>query len=168
MTNHGNLLKELLSKQVKNIDAYKKLQFADMRRICKYISTSIFDQNKCCIWNGYITNINNSAKGTYINFYFQKKKKALHRLLYINFIGELTNNEYLKFSCENKGYCCNIYHLNKFAYRNPTNKKFTGSENTNKIKNKFGCSQCDTKNYKNCIICKNKKKTKINFTLTFD
>ena len=54
--------------------------------------------------------------GTYVNFYFRKKKVALHRLLYINFIGHLDDDEYLKFNCENKGKCCNVHHMNKFKY----------------------------------------------------
>ena len=114
----GNeLLKELIMKQLKNVSQYKKLQYTDLKRVCKYINTSIFDENNCCMWTGYVTNANNSNKGTYINFYFRKKKAALHRLLYSNFVGELTDNEYLKFSCENKGTCCNIRHLRKFKYQ---------------------------------------------------
>jgi len=115
---NNELFKELIEKQLKNIDNDKKLQYNDIKRICKYINSSIFDPNKCCIWYGYITNVNNSNKGTYINFYFRKKKAALHRLLYNNFIGELKSNEYLKFNCENKGKCCNIHHLKKYKYQN--------------------------------------------------
>lgn len=114
----GNeLLKELIMKQLKNVPQDKKLQYTDLKRICKYIGSSIFDENKCCIWNGYITNANNSNKGTYVNFYFRKKKAALHRLLYCNFVGELYDDEYLKFSCECKGKCCTIKHLRKFQYQ---------------------------------------------------
>ena len=87
-----------------------------MKRICKYIDTSIFDNNQCCIWNGYITNINNSNKGTYVNFYFRNKKVALHRLLYSNFVAPLSSSEYLKFNCDNKGICCNINHYEKYKY----------------------------------------------------
>ena len=36
---------------------------------------------------------------------------ALHRLLYINFIGQLYSNSYLEFTCPNKGVCCNINHI---------------------------------------------------------
>ena len=113
----NELLRELISKQLKNIQNSKKLQYADLKRICKYIDRSVFDENKCCIWTGYITNENNSHKGTYINFFYKKKKIALHRLLYVNFVDNLCSNEYLKFSCENKGKCCNIHHLKKFKYQ---------------------------------------------------
>ena len=92
----NELLKELIVRQLKNVTYDKKLQYTDLKRICKYINSSIFDENKCCEWNGYITNANNLNKGTYVNFYFRKKKAALHRLLYCNFIGDLSDDEYLK------------------------------------------------------------------------
>jgi len=120
--NKNKLLKELMSKQIKNIPNEHKLKYSDMKRICKYINNSIFDEDKCCIWNGYVTNSNKSNKGTYINFYYRKKKVALHRLLYTNFKEVLSKNEYLKFNCPNKGKCCNIFHLKKFEYNRSTNK----------------------------------------------
>lgn len=110
------IFRELVSKQLRNIPTNKKLQLSDIKRIARRISGSISDPNKCSIWSGYITNINNAAKGTYVNFYFRKKKVALHRLLYINFVGDLDDDEYLKFNCENKGKCCNVHHMNKFKY----------------------------------------------------
>ncbi len=112
----NELFKELLTKQLKNICPSKKLQFNDIKRISKFLAETIFDENKCSLWNGYITNEKNQHKGTYINFYFNKKKIALHRLLYINYIGDITNDEYIKFSCENKGKCCTIAHMKKYTY----------------------------------------------------
>jgi hypothetical protein len=111
-----NILRGLMAKQIKNIPSSKKLQFTDLKRISKKLSGSIFDPNSCCLWTGYVTNINNISKGIYINFYFNGKKVALHRLLYINFIGELCDDEYIKFTCNHKGKCCNIYHLIKYKY----------------------------------------------------
>jgi hypothetical protein len=61
--------------------------------------------------NGYITNNSSESKPSYINFYFRGKKIALHRLLYENYIGDINNNQYLKYTCCNKGICCNINHL---------------------------------------------------------
>ena len=82
-----------------------------------HTDVSIFDEEKCVLWAGYITNLKNKRKGTYINFYFKDKKKvALHRLLYANFKGEISNKEYIKYSCSNKGKCCNINHMVKFEY----------------------------------------------------
>jgi len=111
-----DFLKELLTNQLKNINPSKRLNYNDIKRISKFLSSSIFDPNQCSLWTGYITNEKNQSKGTYINFYFNQKKIALHRLLYLNFIGDIINTEYLKFSCPNKGKCCNIHHLKKYSY----------------------------------------------------
>jgi len=110
------LLVTLLEKQRKDVPITKKLRYNDMKRLCKYIDSNIFDENICTLWNGYITNVENVNKGVYINFYFKGKKIALHRLLYTNFVGDLADDEYLKYSCENKGKCCNVAHLQKFKY----------------------------------------------------
>ena len=118
-----DLVKELTQKQLSDIPNDKKLCHSDIRRICKYINNSIFDAKQCCIWNGYITNENNISKGTYINFYFNNKKMALHRLLYINFVDNLTNEYYLKFTCSNKGKCCNVNHIKRFRYKKMKKKK---------------------------------------------
>lgn len=103
---------ELLQNQRKDIPSDKKLLYNDLKRISKYLPNSIFNDD-CSLWNGYITNIKGVNENQYINFYFKGKKHALHRLLYINFIGELNDNEYIKFKCINKGKCCNIYHFYK-------------------------------------------------------
>ena len=117
------LLMELLKRQNKNISSDKKLKYNDIKRISKFLSSSIFSEDKCSIWTGYITNEKNQSKGTYVNFYFNKKKIALHRLLYINYIGDVSNNEYIKFSCKNKGKCCNINHMEKYFYCKNINYK---------------------------------------------
>jgi hypothetical protein len=122
-----DIIKELLTNQLKNVNISKRLNYNDIKRISKFLTSSIFDPDKCSLWTGYITNEKNQSKGTYINFYFNQKKIALHRLLYLNFIGDIINTEYLKFSCVNKGKCCNIHHLKKYSYNslipnNPTNK----------------------------------------------
>lgn len=122
------ILDELIKKQIKNVSV-NKLSYQDIKRLSKYIKTSIFDENTCSLWNGYVANTTNETKGIYINFYYHGKKIALHRILYVNYIGPLGENEYLKFSCENKGKCCNIKHIQKFKY--VTNKgKSKGKKDT--------------------------------------
>lgn len=128
-----DILTELINKQLNNIEPTKLLQYCDLKRICKYINTSIFDEDVCCIWNGYVTNSNSSIKGTYVNFYFKKKKAALHRLLYINYIDNLQSDEYLKFNCDNGGNCCNISHFKKFKYKKKCGRGII--EDKNKYKN---------------------------------
>ena len=136
---NNDLFNELIKKQLKTIPTDKKMKYNDLKRLCKYLSTSIFDEKVCSIWTGYITNINNISKGIYINFYFKSHKVALHRLLYINFVGNLNDDEYLKYTCENKGKCCNLAHLSKFKYSKTHKKKQTkliNEDNKNNINNK--------------------------------
>ena len=122
--NMNEIFKELIRNQLVNVPIQWKLQINDMKRICKYIKNSIFDGTQCCIWTGYVTNVNNKNKGTYVNFYFKNKKVALHRLLYSNFISPLQPDEYIKFSCDNKGICCNIRHYKKYTYVTGDVKKY--------------------------------------------
>jgi len=144
------ILDELIKKQLKNVTTHK-LSYEDIKRLSKYIKSSIFDENNCSLWNGYVTNTDNETKGVYINFYYKGKKIALHRILYTNYIGQLTDNEYLKFSCENKGKCCNIMHIQKFKY---VVNKNTKQETVKKRKSKKELREERNKN--------------LTFTVTFD
>lgn len=137
--NNNNFLKEMLTKQIKTVNSSKKLSYNDIKRISKFLNISIFDEEQCSLWTGYITNEKNQSKGTYINFYFNKKKIALHRLLFLNYIGEISNEEYIKFSCENKGKCCNINHMKKYSY----NKKI--EENIQEKNGNEQASKTDSK-----------------------
>ena len=179
MISNNNILIELIKYQIKDIPPNKKLSYSDLKRISKYLNSSIFSEKKdifenlnninldeleklnndnisdvdsetksskhdigspdtssflldfgnnlsknsndCALWNGYITSIKNDSndKNFYINFYYNGKKYALHRLLYINFIGLLDDNEYIKFRCINKGKCCNINHFYKIRPESP-------------------------------------------------
>lgn len=146
---HVDILNELIQKQLKNVDHDKKLNYNELKRLSKYINTTIFDETKCCMWNGYITNLNNPSKGVYINFYFRGKKPVLHRLLYANFVGQLNDDEYLKFICPNKGKCCNIKHLQKFNYvtSNENNKEISSKIENNKTgKGEIVKLKCEVKN----------------------
>lgn len=149
--NNNIYLKELLIKQLKNISPSKKLSYNDIIRISKFLNVSIFDKEKCSLWNGYVTNEKNKTKGTYINFYFNKKKIALHRLLYINYIGDISNEEYIKYSCENKGKCCNINHMKKYTY----------NKNVESIEEKDSDSKHDIKNKKDPKLQINTDKKKL-------
>ena len=109
--------REMIKKQLPNVPISKKLRPNDIHRIIQHVDNSLFDEEKCCMWTGYITNQRNKKKGTYINFYFRNKQKvALHRLLYSNFKGDISNQNYIKYSCKNKGECCNINHMVIFEY----------------------------------------------------
>lgn len=162
--NNNLLLKELLVKQLKNICPTKKLLFSDIKRISKFLNESIFNENKCSLWHGYITNEKNQTKGTYINFYFNKKKIALHRLLYINYIGEISNDEYIKFSCENKGKCCSIHHMKKYSYNKYLNQQNEIKDYNVKIKDTNHVDELiQTNEHNNIHININKGKLTIEF-----
>ena len=159
----NKIFKELIAKQIK-VNNINKLSVQDIKRISKNITISIFSLNECSIWDGYITNLNVKNRGTYINFYFKKKKVALHRLLYNNYVTVLNKDEYIKYTCENKGKCCNINHMKKYKYNKPKVDnilKKIGDKHINKmnsiIKNK------NKKINKKTFINK-KEKIKINFS----
>lgn len=107
----NDILIDMIQKQRKNLLYSYKLEFEDIKRIINNIDKSPFG-SECCKWNGYITN-GNKEKARYINFYFKHRKIALHRLLYINYIDDINDKQYLKFTCNNKGTCCNINHIEK-------------------------------------------------------
>jgi hypothetical protein len=106
------MVDKLINLQRMNCPLDKLLSEKDLRRIINRTGGIINTSNECILWNGYITH----NKINYINFYFNGKKCALHRLLYINFKGRLNDNDYLEFICSNKlnkGKCCNIEHIIK-------------------------------------------------------
>lgn len=126
----NQILVQLSQYQRKNLPYKLKLDFDDIQRIIENIDTSPFDDEECCIWNGYITYNNDKCK--YINFYFKHRKIALHRLLYINYVGNLENKNYLKFTCNNKGTCCNIKHIEKCNLTSVSKEPNTGKTIINK------------------------------------
>jgi hypothetical protein len=132
--------RELMKKQLPNVPVSKRLRPNDIHRIVQHTDNSVFDEEKCCLWTGYITNQKNKRKGTYINFYFRNKQKvALHRLLYANFKGPISNKDYIKYSCKNKGECCNIHHMVRFEYNinedGEIDESIKDTEKTEKVDN---------------------------------
>ena len=125
-------LQELIDNQLKPVNSENKLSYSDMKRICKNLKKSIFDKDsdECALWTGYITNNKNGKQ--YINFYFKQKKVALHRLLYMNYIGNVSSNEYLKLTCTNSGKCCSIHHIKIANSKKDKNDKTEHNSNTKK------------------------------------
>ena len=127
-----NILDILINNQRDDVADIHLLSIQDMKRILKNIDTSIFGED-CCFWKGYITNKNKEKKSPYVNFYYKKKKVALHRLLYINYIDELTENDYIRCICGNKGICCNVEHYKKYKYKSMNKKKKLPQKITEKM-----------------------------------
>lgn len=128
----NNILEELIKNQLITVDYDKKFTLLDIKRLVNNIQTSIFSDN-CCIWSGYIIN---SKKNSYISFFIKNKKIALHRLLYCNFIGPLSDNEYIKYTCKNKGICCSIKHFKKVDNNKILDEKIIEPIKKNVVNNK--------------------------------
>jgi len=103
-------LKELIDNQLKDIEEDYELSHNDMKRILKYTDNSIFGDD-CSRWTGYITKSTSKNQMCYVSFFFKSKKRAIIRLLYQNYIGELHESSYLTHTCPNPSNCININHL---------------------------------------------------------
>lgn len=135
-----DILESLVDGQLKVIRPEYRLSYKDLIRITKNINVDIFG-SECCLWDGYVNNLYNPKKGRYINFYFNKKKRPLHRLIYNNFVGELNKGEYVKYNCCNNGYCINIKHFSKvfnnIPDKNIKNNYKNNYKNINNLNVKF-------------------------------
>ena len=162
MINKNDILIKMyeLQKPRRNIiDKSIRLEHNDIKRIVNNINSDPFDENDCCIWNGYITKSSNS---NYINFFYKGRKLALHRVLFINYKDNLDDKSYLKYICNNKGICCNINHI----------IKCNNNDNDNDTKNNINNNNIDTiNNINNNIIKINKLSNTMNktqFIIIFD
>lgn len=116
-----NIISKFITNQLPDVEEQYKLKPKDFQKISKNIDTDIFEKGKCTLWHGVLCNKDKPKKGIYINYYFNRKKTTLHRLLFINFVGPLDDKEYLKFKCSNKGQCCNINCLEKAKFKKNIN-----------------------------------------------
>jgi hypothetical protein len=155
MLSKNDIFIQMINLQRKNLSYKYRLNIDDIHRILNNISTSPFAPIDCCIWNGYVTLLEKS-KIKYINFYFKHRKIAIHRLLYINYVDDLNDDSYLKFTCENKGICCNVNHIIKRS------QPIVKSNN----KNNIPINNLD--NEKTISPTKNKKNKKNKLTIIFD
>lgn len=97
-------------KQLPQLPKDSKLEESDIKKLLKNLPKDIFG-SECAIWQGVYCNKGKEKKGIYINYYFNKKKESLHRLLYKNYVNsKLGDKQYLLHTCQNK-LCCNPTHL---------------------------------------------------------
>jgi len=132
------IFQELIKKQRNNLVPNKKLSISDLKRIASNLNTSIFSE-ECSLWLGYVTEIkskNTNKTSSFINFFFNGKKQILNRLLFYNFIDNLSDAEYLKYSCPNKGHCCNINHISKVSSENSVKIENVENNDIKQSKNK--------------------------------
>jgi len=109
VNNKNNILEKLIQNQNDNIESSSKLLLSDLKRLTNNLSSDIFGDD-CCLWEGPILIANNKE---YISFFINGKKVSLNRILYKNYINNLDDREYLKYSCNNKGRCCSLKHFYK-------------------------------------------------------
>jgi hypothetical protein len=126
MTEPSEILSKLIKNQKNDISLDKKLTFTDLIRISNNLPSDIFSDN-CCIWLGYVTNLKSKKNNCYISFFYKNKKVSLHRLLFSNYIGNINNNEYIKYTCNNKGTCCTLNHMKK-VFHDDTDETKNDSE----------------------------------------
>lgn len=97
-------------KQLPLLPKETELQESDFKKLHKNLPDDIFG-SECAIWGGVYCNMGKKHKGIYINYYFNKKKESLHRLLYKNYVNsKLGEKQYLWHTCHNK-LCCNPTHM---------------------------------------------------------
>lgn len=109
INNKNDILGNLIKHQKENTEIKSKLSLSDLKRLTNNLSKDIFN-DECSVWEGPILMANNKE---YISFFINGKKISLNRILYKNYIGNLDDNEYLKYTCTNKGSCCSLKHIYK-------------------------------------------------------
>ena len=109
INNKNKILEKLIKNQIEHVELKSKLFLSDLKRLTNNLSKDIFC-DECTLWEGPVLVANNKE---YISFFINGKKISLNRILYKNYIGNLHDNEYLKYTCVNKGRCCSLKHLYK-------------------------------------------------------
>lgn len=132
-----NVFKELKKYQLLDVDEDKKLEDWDFLRISKNLDESIFTSKNCVLWKGFVSNIGSTTKGTYVNFTFNYKKYALHRLLYLNYVGKIYEGEYVRYTCDRKGECCNINHFEKISSMDNNTRQILSKKRLDKEQKDF-------------------------------
>jgi len=104
----GPFYDELINLQINDIGDKYKFTERDIRRLSKYLKTSINHKTECSLWGGYLSNM---GKRKYATFTMNKSKLSLSKLIYKNYIGKLIKNQMVSFTCDNRDKCCNINHM---------------------------------------------------------
>lgn len=84
-------------KEIKNYNNYGKLTFSDIKRLDKKLNKNIFT-NECVLYNGHTRN-------NQCIFSYNGKKISLQRLLYHNYINDISQH-HVKLKCKNQTCCC--------------------------------------------------------------
>ena len=117
----------LQRKDVPDVGLYGKLSFEDLKRIDRASLGDVTSSRNCCLYIG------ETVSNTYCTFSYKGKKTSIIRMLYHNFIGDIDPDAQIKYTCENKGRCCNLKHfeLNK-KKKAPKKEEISDSQQENK------------------------------------
>lgn len=108
MKQKNKLMIKLCKFQRKGLSNEIKLNPKDHMRIIKFITDYKLFSNKCILWSGY-----KYKRFKYcITFYLNGKKRNIVRILFINYIDNLNNDEILRNTC-NTERCVNPFHYKK-------------------------------------------------------
>lgn len=131
--NSDKLFKELRESQRSEnvIPKHLRLNSRHLLTIASKSVTETFNTDECIVWTGYIRKFN---AGNYkvIPFSINGRLRLLHRLLYLNFVGELSRTEHLRFECKTDG-CCNYKHLYKCKEKKVSVHRKTASTMTRMV-----------------------------------
>ena len=125
MSSKQDELRNLLAlqrKDVPDIGLYGKLSFEDLKRIDRCSLGDITKSKDCCLFVG------NTVSNTYCTFSFRGKKTSIIRMLYHNFKGDINSDAHIKYTCENKGNCCNLSHFELNMKKAPKKEEISDNE----------------------------------------
>lgn len=115
-------ISELVRNQLQDVDPARKLSLCDIERLAKFSDgKSYFDPLKCTPFQGYVNH--NRPRDVCIVFFHKRRKVALHRLLFENYVGPLNYFQYVRHTCGNRYSCVNVLHLKRIDYRNKKSPK---------------------------------------------
>lgn len=144
--NQEHIFKLMIDHQRAAVGEHYRLTENDIRRISRYIKADIFNTRQCVLWDGYINQKGNKTQ--YAKISFRGKKVLLHRLLYHNFIGDVSESDEILYTCKNRGKCCTLAHLqlrskNASKEEQPKPKKLTNDDIINIYNDKDNYSRKD-------------------------
>lgn len=91
-------------KDIEKSGSYERIKLDEIKRLDKNIYENFFDSDECVLYHGEV-------KNNYATISFKKKKVSVHRLIYHNYVGHISNSDKIEFLCDKKGNCCNIKHF---------------------------------------------------------
>lgn len=120
---------ELLKNQrkgIKTVGNYGMMKHPHFAKVETSVQGDIFDtlSDECCLYTGYV------RPNTCAQISFNCSKVVLNRLLYLNYVEQITQADVITNTCSNKGKCSKLSHLKRKERKNSTNstKKLSPNE----------------------------------------